>query len=32
MMKLIIDILPKPHKVPKNMYQSKKIMSALDLK
>jgi hypothetical protein len=32
MMKLIIDILLKPHKVPKDMYQSKKIMSALDLK
>jgi hypothetical protein len=27
--KLINDILPKPHKVPKGMYQSKKIMSAL---
>jgi hypothetical protein len=31
-MKLIIDILSQPHKVPKDMYQSKKIMSALDLK
>jgi hypothetical protein len=30
--KLISDILPKPHKVPKDMYQSKKMMSALDLK
>jgi hypothetical protein len=31
-MKLISDILPKPHIVPKDMYQSKKIMSALSLK
>jgi hypothetical protein len=30
--KLISDILTKPHKVPKDMYQSKKIMSALGLK
>jgi hypothetical protein len=30
--KLISDILPKPHKVPKDMYQSKKMMSALGLK
>jgi hypothetical protein len=30
--KLIIDILPKPYKVPKGMYQSKKMMSALGLK
>jgi hypothetical protein len=29
---LISDILPKPHKVPKDMYQSKKMMSALGLK
>jgi hypothetical protein len=32
LMKLISDILPKPHKVPKDMYQSKKIISALGLK
>jgi hypothetical protein len=32
LMKLIHDILLKPHKVPKDMYQSKKLMSALDLK
>jgi hypothetical protein len=32
LMKLISDILWKPHKVPKNMYQSKKMMSALGLK
>jgi hypothetical protein len=32
LMKLISDILLKPHKVPKDMYQSKKIMSALGLK
>jgi hypothetical protein len=32
LMKLISDILPKPHKVPKDMYQSKKLMSALGLK
>jgi hypothetical protein len=32
LMKLISDILPKPHKVPKDMYQSKKMMSALSLK
>jgi hypothetical protein len=31
-MKLINDILPKPHKVTKDMYQSKKLMSALSLK
>jgi hypothetical protein len=31
-MKLISDILPKPHKVPKDMYQSKKMMSAPSLK
>jgi ferredoxin-like protein FixX len=31
-MKLISDILLKPHKVPKDMYQSKKVMSALCLK
>jgi hypothetical protein len=30
--KLISDILPKPHKVPKDMYQSKKMMSAHGLK
>jgi hypothetical protein len=30
--KLINDILPKPHKVPKDVYQSKKMMSALSLK
>jgi hypothetical protein len=29
---LISDILPKPHKVPKDMYQFKKIMTALSLK
>jgi hypothetical protein len=32
LMNLISDILPKPQKVPKDMYQSKKIMSALSLK
>jgi hypothetical protein len=32
LMKLISDILPKPHKVPKDMYRSKKIMFALGLK
>jgi translation elongation factor EF-G len=32
LMKLIIDILPKPREVPKDMYQSKKMMLALDLK
>jgi hypothetical protein len=32
LMKLISDILLKPHKVPKDMYQSKKMMSALSLK
>jgi hypothetical protein len=32
LMKLISDILPKPHKVPKDMYQSKKMVSALDSK
>jgi hypothetical protein len=32
LMKLIIDILLKPHKVPKDIYQSKKMMSALGLK
>jgi hypothetical protein len=26
------NILPKPHKVPKDMYQSKKMMYALSLK
>jgi hypothetical protein len=31
-MKLINDILLKPHKVPKGMYQSMKLMSALGLK
>jgi hypothetical protein len=31
-MKLINDILSKPHRVPKDMYQSKKMMYALDLK
>jgi hypothetical protein len=31
-LKLISDILLKPHKVPKDMYQSKKMMSALGLK
>jgi hypothetical protein len=31
LMKLISEILPKPHKVPKDMYQSKKMMSALGL-
>jgi hypothetical protein len=32
LMKLINDILLKPHKVSKDMYQSKKMMSALSLK
>ncbi len=32
LMKLISDILSKPHKVSKDMYQSKKMMSALGLK
>jgi hypothetical protein len=32
LLKLISDILLKPHKVPKDMYQSKKMMSALGLK
>jgi hypothetical protein len=32
LMKLISDILPKPHKVPKDMYQSKKMIFALNLK
>jgi hypothetical protein len=32
LVKLISDILSKPHKVPNDMYQSKKIMSALGLK
>jgi hypothetical protein len=32
LVKLISDILPKPHKVPKDMYQSKKLMSDLGLK
>jgi hypothetical protein len=32
LMKLLSDILLKPHKVPKDMYQSKKMMSALGLK
>jgi hypothetical protein len=32
LLKLISDILPKPHKVPKEMYQSKKMMSTLSLK
>jgi hypothetical protein len=32
LVKLISDILLKPHKVPKDMYQFKKMMSALDLK
>jgi ferredoxin-like protein FixX len=32
LVKLISDILLKTHKVPKDMYQSKKIMSGLDLK
>jgi hypothetical protein len=32
LMKLISDIILKPHKVPKDMYQSKKLMSALGLK
>jgi hypothetical protein len=31
LLKLISDILAKPHKVPKNMYQSKKMMSTLSL-
>jgi hypothetical protein len=32
LLKLISDILPKPHKVPKDMYQSIKMMYALSLK
>jgi hypothetical protein len=32
LMKLISDILPETHKVPKYMYLSKKMMSALGLK
>jgi ferredoxin-like protein FixX len=32
LMKLINNILLKPHKVPKDMYYSKKMMSALGLK
>jgi hypothetical protein len=32
LVKLINDILLKPHKVPKDMYQSKKLMSTLRLK
>jgi hypothetical protein len=32
LVKLISDILLKPHKVPKDMYQFKKMMSALSLK
>jgi hypothetical protein len=32
LIKLISDILLKPHKVPKDMYQSMKLMSALSLK
>jgi hypothetical protein len=32
LMKLISDILLKPHKVPNDMYQSKKMISALGLK
>jgi hypothetical protein len=32
LMKLISNILLKPHKVPKDMYQSKKMMSTLNLK
>jgi ferredoxin-like protein FixX len=32
LLKLISDILLKPHKLPKDMYQSKKMMSALGLK
>jgi hypothetical protein len=32
LVKLISDILSKPHKVPKDMYQSKKLMSVLGLK
>jgi hypothetical protein len=32
LVKLISDILLKPHKVPKGMYQSKKMMSALGMK
>jgi hypothetical protein len=30
--KLISDIFSKPHKVPKDLYQSKKMVSALSLK
>jgi hypothetical protein len=32
LMKLISDVFPKPHKLPKDMYQSKKMVFALDLK
>jgi hypothetical protein len=31
LLKLIGDILPKPHKVPKDMYQSKKLISGLGM-
>jgi hypothetical protein len=32
LVKLVSDILLKPHKIPKDMYQSKKLMTALDIK
>jgi hypothetical protein len=32
LIKLISDILSKPHKVPKDMYQSKKMMTVLSMK
>jgi hypothetical protein len=32
LVKMVSDILSKPHKVPKDMYQSKKMMSTLGLK
>jgi galactose-1-phosphate uridylyltransferase len=32
LVKMVSDILSKPHKVPKDIYQSKKMMSTLSLK
>jgi hypothetical protein len=32
LVKLVSDILLKPHKIPKDMYRSKKLMTALDIK
>jgi hypothetical protein len=31
LMKLISDILPKPHKMSKDMYKSKKLLSSLGM-